>query len=364
MNLEQRIISKVHNSGSISFRDFMNEALYSPGLGYYTSSGQRIGKRGDFFTSPYISGAFGAMMGRQLEQMQSDFDGLFTIVEYGAGSGLMCRDILHYLKNNNPSYSSVRYVVVEKNSTIRDRICCGEFSDKIVVVEDIDQLGSFEGCVISNELFDNFPVHRISKQLDKFVEIWIGYQEGFFELFKPLSIEISEYIDSLSLNLTEGHCTEICLDAADWYQKLSKFLNKGYVLTVDYGYLNQPPDIEYGTLRCYKNHQVNKNPYQNPGTQDITADVNFAGLNYWGYENGFELNGCSTQMQFLRALGFVSYLYDMKETEENKRFALTTLLYSMGDLFKVLIQRRNLPYRRLQGLSLANPLQKKLLQTI
>src|SRR6516162_1710364 len=98
MNLKERIITKVHYSGSISFRDYMNDALYYPGLGYYTSAEQRIGKKGDFFTSPYISSAFGAMIGRQLEQMHADFEGLFTIVEYGAGSGLMCRDILHYLR--------------------------------------------------------------------------------------------------------------------------------------------------------------------------------------------------------------------------------------------------------------------------
>jgi SAM-dependent MidA family methyltransferase len=195
------------------------------------------------------------------------------------------------------------------------------------------------------------------------VEIWLGYQEGFFEMFKPLSPEVSAYTDELSLNLTEGHCTEICLDAGSWYKKLSKFLTRGYVLSVDYGYISRPPDVENGTLRCYKNHQLNLDPYQNPGTQDITADVNFGGLNYWGCKNGFELNGCVTQMQFLRALGFVSYLYDMKETEENKRFALTTLLYSMGNLFKVLIQRRNLPYRFLQGMGFENPVQKNILQS-
>jgi SAM-dependent MidA family methyltransferase len=302
------------------------------------------------------------MIGRQLEQMHADFEGLFTIVEYGAGSGLMCRDILHYLRKNSSVYSSLRYVVVEKNFTIGDRIGFGIFADKIIVVDDIDKLGSFEGCVISNELFDNFPVHRISRQLNKFVEICIGYQDGFYELFKSLPSKVEEYADVLELSLSEGHSTEVCLDAGEWYNKLSRNLKKGYVLSVDYGYLAQPPDNEKGTLRCYKNHQVNMNPYQNPGTQDITADVNFAGLNYWGCKNGFELNGCVTQMQFLRALGFVSYIYDMKETEENKRFALTTLLYSMGNLFKVLIQRRNIPYRFLQGLSFANPQQRKRFQ--
>src|SRR4030095_12657374 len=100
MNLTELIVERIQKTGSISFRDFMEMALYEPELGYFTSGEHTIGKKGDFFTSPYISPAFGAMVGRQLLEIREQLDNEFTIVEYGGGAGLLCHDIIQFLKKN------------------------------------------------------------------------------------------------------------------------------------------------------------------------------------------------------------------------------------------------------------------------
>src|SRR4030066_2265060 len=97
--LRQRIIEKIKKEGPITFETFMDMALYDPGLGYYASERTEIGKTGDFYTSPHLHSAFGAMIGKQIEEMgeimQRPMD--FNILEIGAGAGYMCKDILDYL---------------------------------------------------------------------------------------------------------------------------------------------------------------------------------------------------------------------------------------------------------------------------
>jgi SAM-dependent MidA family methyltransferase len=99
MQLSEIIIQKIQESGPVSFRDFIEMALYYPGTGYYTSEKEKIGKQGDYYTGPVLSSLYGQMIGRQLEEMWCIMDkDPITIVEYGAGTGALCFDILHYLK--------------------------------------------------------------------------------------------------------------------------------------------------------------------------------------------------------------------------------------------------------------------------
>src|SRR5687768_12464786 len=99
MQLCEIIIEKIRKTGPVSFRDFMEMCLYYPERGYYTSTGQKIGIKGDYYTSPDAGPVFGAMLGRQLEEMwQLTGENEFTIVEYGAGTGLLSHDILAFLR--------------------------------------------------------------------------------------------------------------------------------------------------------------------------------------------------------------------------------------------------------------------------
>ena len=364
MGIADIIIQKIKENGPIPFNDYMDMALYYPDLGYYSSASNRTGKKGDFFTSPYISSAFGAMIGRQLEEIWQQTGGKFTIVEFGSGTGILCHDILQYIRNQHQEfYDNLQYILVEKSDFFRKQ-SQKYLSEKVSWCNDIEALEPFRGCVISNELFDNFPVHKVSMEGGQIMEAFVDYQGGFREIIKPAEIKIVKFINSLRMKIPEGCSTEICLDAAGWFRKISNRLIKGYLITIDYGYLteelfNQEKSRE--TIRCYFKHQVNGDPYIRVGEQDITADVNFSALNFWGSLSGLEFTGFVDQGRFLRALGLVPYLTNMEETEENKRFALNVLLNEMGNKFKVFIQRKELPYKHLLGLSFEQHVEKRLL---
>jgi SAM-dependent MidA family methyltransferase len=359
MELSEIIIEKIKNKGPIPFRDFMEMALYEEGLGYFTSGEHIIGKKGDFFTSPYISPAFGAMVAKQILEFREQIEDNFTIVEYGAGGGLLCHDILLYLKSRG--ISNLRYVIIERSPYLR-KLSQKYLPRDIVYLDNIEMLGSFRGCVISNELLDNFPVHRIIVNEDQMTEVYVDYRDGFKEILRPVSEDLRQYLDPEIFNLPDGCCAEICQDAAFWFQEISRFMEKGYILTIDYGYhadeLLQSPRSG-GTLRCYYKHRMHADPYIHIGKQDITADVNFSLISCMGFRNGFEFAGYVNQSRFLRALGFLPFLSDLKDSEENKLFVFDTLLHQMGSQFKVLLQRKGLPCRPLRGWNLEQPLEKK-----
>jgi SAM-dependent MidA family methyltransferase len=361
MDARTEIIKKIKKDGPVSFRDFMEMALYMPLYGYYTSGNRCIGKQGDFFTSPYISTAFGAILGRQLEEMSTHINGPFHIVEFGAGTGLLCADILEYLKNK-PCFENIEYVIIEKNPTLKS-VCKNYLYERIKWIEDLAELGEFEGCVLSNELMDNLPVHILEME-DQLLEIFVDYQNDFVELKRIAEPDLVSQLEYLNLSVSKGGRIEMATDMAGWFQKVSRFLKKGYIISIDYGdngcrWLQRAG--KEGTLRCYYNHELNFNPYIHVGEQDITCDVNFSALSYWGSLYGLEISGFTCQRNFLKSLGFVAYLSDMQDTNENKLFAFDMLINRMGSRFKVLIQRTHLTHVPLQGLNFAHPLENDML---
>jgi SAM-dependent MidA family methyltransferase len=363
MDARTEIIKKIKKDGPVSFRDFMDMALYMPLYGYYTSEKRRIGKRGDFFTSSYISPAVGAMVARQLEEMCTHINGLFHIVEFGAGTGLLCADIMDYLKGR-PCFENIRYVIVEKSPTVKPD-CKNYLRGRISWIKDLAELGEFEGCVLSNELFDNLPVHILEME-NQPLEIFVDHRKDFVELKQYANPDLVTRMEYVHLPVSRGNRIEIATDIEVWYQQVSRFLKKGYIISIDYGdhgpgWLNQAG--KEGTLRCYYHHELHFNPYIHIGEQDITCDVNFSALSYWGTCYGLEISGFTCQRNFLKGLGFLSYLSDMQDTNENKLFAYDMLIHRMGSRIKVLIQRNHLPYTSLQGFNFAHPIENEMLQT-
>jgi SAM-dependent MidA family methyltransferase len=370
LSLSEIIQNKIHKEGSISFCDFMEMTLYYPELGYYTSVSDKIGKQGDYYTSPYLTNTFGHIIAKQLEEMwvltgKKDF----TIVEYGAGMGSLCINILEQLKNNAAFYNKVKYCIIEKSEAMRIKeqtlINNSQISEKVSWYNSIGEIPSFTGCVLANEVVDNFSVHKVIMTENELMEVFVGYNNGFVEVLKPAKDILKDYFVQLNVELPSGFCTEVNLQAIEWIKEISSSLHKGFVLTIDYGYPSSELYQSYrrlGTIVCYNKHTVNDLPYNNIGQQDITAHVNFSALDLWGAKNGLTNCGFTNQSQFLLSLGLTEHLRKIEEREKNdleirkKILVLHSLLMSMGKKIKVLVQQKGLQSPVLSGLKFNQPL--------
>jgi SAM-dependent MidA family methyltransferase len=363
MSLTEIIIEEIRKKGPISFHDFMEMALYYPEYGYYTSRKNRIGKDGDYYTSPYATALFGSMLAKQIEQMWEIMKPKeFTIVEFGAGSGLLAIGIIAAIEKNQKLYQSMQYHMIEKN--LHNEIQSISI-EKLHWHETIDELPEITGCILSNEAIDNFPVHLVEMK-DDLMEIFINYENGFIEQLQPATEELKQYFEELHIELPKGFRAEINLDAINWVRKIAPVLKKGFIITIDYGfssseiYSNKRCE---GTLVCYHKHRINFCPLINIGEQDITTHINFSALHHWGVKNGLQFCGFTTQSNFLLSLGLCDYLRETEKTDDNsfknaqqKSWLLHTFLMEMGQKLKVLVQSKGTEFSQLTGLRISQQL--------
>ncbi|MDT8317276.1 MAG: SAM-dependent methyltransferase [bacterium] len=354
----------IKKKGKISFHDFMEVALYHPEHGYYMSSREKIGKDGDFYTSPDVHKVFGTTIMKQLKEMQSLLpeDRHFHIIEAGAGKGSMCRQILDAAKEREPSlYESIRYSVVEKSAALmevqKEGIGSAGHIEKVSWQKDMASALRVpqSAVVISNELIDAFPVHRVVFSGGRWKEIFVTLADGnLSEVTTPLSDpSLEACLSKLEGPFDEGYKTEVNLDGVRWIKNVGENLKQGFLITIDYGY----PRADYysplrndGTLLCYYRHSTTDNPYTRVGQQDITAHVDFSSLAEAGREAGLELTGFCEQFHFLMGLGVFDELSSMDEREDfdseayRQNMAIKRLLMpeAMGGVFKVLIQHKGL----------------------
>jgi len=345
----------------ISFADYMGQCLYHPEYGYYTSSRTRIGKEGDFFTSSSVHSLFGRLIARQLEQMWRLLNQCeFTIAEQGAGEGHLCGDILDAISEEFPEfYQCLHYRIVEISPDHKKRqarnLAAHVGAERVEWCE-LDALRGMEGCFLTNELVDAFPVHLVEKHEGKLQEVFVVEGEhGFVEELRPLANEkISAYHNLVDMEPAEGNRSEVNLAALDWMKQVAEILGRGFVMTIDYGYPAEELMAGYrktGTLLCYQRHQSNENPYQQAGCQDITAHIDFTALQRIGEQNGLQNLYFAEQYRFLMGLGFFETVVDMqmRETDEQKAQALRMTLKNlimpeggMGESFKILIQGKGI----------------------
>ena len=356
MSLTEIIIQKIHQQGPISFHDFMENALYWPGLGYYNSEKEKIGKEGDYYTSPGVSPVFGEMIGKQLEEMYNIIgEKKFTVVEMGAGTGFLSCDVLIHLKKNQELYNSLDYHIIEKSPSLRKEQK-KRLEDNVTWHESIDEIKGITGCIFSNELVDAFPVHQAVMQ-EELMEVFVDYDTRFIEVLKPASKELEDYLAELEVVLPEGFRAEINLDATRWLQSVALSLEKGFLITIDYGYPSFELYREYrnrGTLMCYYRHTSNEDPYQHIGDQDITSHVNFSSLVNRGRKYGLDPCGFTDQAHFLYGLGIEDSLKELEKKDpadyQKKMLQVKSLLMEMGETFKILIQKKGLECKELSGL--------------
>jgi SAM-dependent MidA family methyltransferase len=368
--LKTAITERIQREGAITFRDFMEMALYDPRLGYYCSPREKMGRAGDYLTSPEVSPVFGVMIGRQLREMWELMarPRAFDVVEAGAGSGVMARDILRWAQNYDPAFrEAIRYTIIEISAGLADR------QKHTLDAEDLDGYltwterlpDDIQGCLLSNELLDSMPVHRVVVREGALCEIFVGWDGQSFaeELRPPSTSGIADYFGHVGLLPGEGCRAEVNLAALEWMRNASAALRTGFVLTFDYGYEASDlfaPWRQDGTLLCFYRHNPSGDPYARIGKQDMTSHVDFTSLRRAVEDAGLHTLGIVSQSEFLANLGIADALSGNEtpdlEDYYARRGAVMELLDTGGlGRIRVLAQSKGLQDVRLTGLTGATP---------
>lgn len=394
----------------ISFAEFMDMALYHPEHGYYTRDRQTIGARGDFVTAPHMGADFGELLAEQFVQMWNVLGRPrpFHLVEMGAGQGLIVRDVLHYLHRHHFDYfEAMEYWIIEASPAMvkEQQYRLSPFVNEQARLrwcqwDDIAD-ESITGCFFSNELIDAFPVHQVVLKEGVWQEVYVTlanpetflnaeqeFNGGDGDTHPPIphfqiphfqiphfqevlgdlsSAELHDYFSFVGLkervaSYPDGYHTEINLAALDWVQRVAQRLQRGYVLTIDYGYSAERlyhPSRSQGTLQCYYQHAHHSNPYVYIGHQDITAHVDFTALERQGEQDGLKTLGLTQQAMFLMALGLGDRIAALSQPDPDgsisindrlrRREALHALMNPMGlGNFQVLLQAKGLSAAEIQ----------------
>ena len=366
------ILSRIEEGGPIPFSQFMEWCLYHPQYGYYRSERLRMGKAGDYYTSPCVHPLFGGLVAKQLAQMAALLGKeTFDVVEAGGGQGFLCKDIFDWTERKEPElFKRLRYYLIEPDSHLVDfqkRLLSERVREDRLRWLDLSAFEkgeySFQGCILSNELIDAFPVHCVVKGQEGLKEVFVTQEDGHFrEVWgEPSDPGIPRYVDLLGADLAEGQRVEVNLRALDWMEDVEKSLSRGFALTIDYGYLTQELYAPFrwgGTLVGYSRHRVTEDPFENPGGQDLTAHVNFSALIQKGEEIGLRFTGLVPQYRFLMGLGLLQEMEEMAREMSSLealkvRLSLKHLIEperGMGEVFKVLIQHKGVDDPQLDGL--------------
>ncbi len=357
----------------------MELALYHPQFGYYTRiddgadcndvGEQRIGWDGDYYTSCDVHPILAQSLAKQIRQVDDllGHPDPFTVIEMGAGKGLLARDLLKDCAAHSESFfSRLNYVLIERSPSMRaaQRNHLAAWlgpAGRVSWVDRLEDLAaeSVVGVLLSNELVDAFPVHRITIEQGRIREIFVDYDGNRFceRLRDASSADLLQYVDRVGLSaqtLPDGIIADINLHALGWMEEVARVLGKGVVITVDYGHTAQDlygPERPRGTLLCYYQQMASENPYARVGQQDMTAHVDFTTLAAIGEERGLHLTGFTNQMSFLMGWGVEEALSALEPGSAEFQSVIQLLRpEGMGRTFKILIQHKGMEEPELDGL--------------
>ncbi|RLE18633.1 MAG: hypothetical protein DRJ08_02885 [Acidobacteria bacterium] len=346
--LQKKIVDKIQEQGGIPFREFMEMCLYDKDFGYYQTR-STIGREGDFFTSAHLGSILGRVLGKRVMDLASN-EGPVHVVELGAGEGYLALDMLEYIARENlPLYQRMQYHFVEQNPSVfnGNQKRLNMHLDRIIFYDSLSELNSLPSAFIfSNEFFDAFPVHLVTRRKDILSEVHIGYKSpNYTRIFKKPSAEVWRELEELGISVGEGCTIEINSGIEGIYRQLTEKIEKFHMVTIDYGYTQDElyhPERKDGTLMGYHKHAAYDNVFQLEGEMDLTSHVNFDALIHYGEKFGIDPKYFKNQRTYLMDFGLFELFQDGKEPTTTDAFQLKTLLLpgSMGDVFKILVQEK------------------------
>lgn len=340
--LEALILARIAAAGGwLGFDDYMQLALYAPGLGYYDAAGSKFGPQGDFVTAPEISPLFARALAAQVAEAFGQLPA--QVLEFGAGTGALARELLEELQRRG--HAARQYFIVEVSADLRAR---QQQHLAGLPVTWLDALpAAFEGVVVANEVLDVLPVRL-------FVRTGAGVQErgvvdaGGTLRFggRPADADLARSVADIEAvvgTLPEGYGSELCPLAAGWIAAVSACLRRGLVLLIDYGF----PRAEYyhpqramGTLMCHYRQHAHADPLWRPGLNDITAHVDFSACAAAAAAAGLEVAGYTSQARLLMNCGVLDLL--AADPSPARAGAVQRLLSEaeMGELVKAMALSR------------------------
>jgi SAM-dependent MidA family methyltransferase len=336
-------------SGSISFAEFMQHALYAPGLGYYVSGTRKFGEGGDFVTAPEISPLFGKILAIQTAAVLQQLEAR-QIFELGAGSGALAATMLGKLAQIDALPD--RYYILEVSADLRQRQqerLEQEIPGHATRVEWLSELPQdFSGVIVANEVADAIPVERFARSGGVLKQYRVSDERGKFcwhqaDAPEQLLHAIQSVEEELGWQFPDDYRSEICLALTAWIRDLVGCLHEGHIFLFDYGVSRREyyaPDRNDGWLRCYFRHHAHNDPLILPGIQDLTASVDFSALASAAVEAGATITGFVTQAHFLLNGGLQDELADFvslpieEQVELSRQAKLLTLPAEMGENVK------------------------------
>lgn len=355
------IHAEVRAHGTISFARFMELALYHRERGYYARGSAGLGRSGDFFTASDVGAVFGRTLSRQLSEID-DLLGRptpFRYVEFGAGRGLLAKDVLEAIaESDGGRRSRWTATLVEESAGMREEAARAVPAARVVPPEALLPGGA--GCVLAVELFDALPVHRVVRRGAELREIRVGIERGaLVPVERDAAPEVAGWASAYGAAPEDGDEAEVCLALGPAVWRLASAVDRGVVLVVDYG-----DDAERlygrgrrrGTLLAYHRHGTNEDYLRRVGEQDLTAHVNFTALTREARAAGLACLGTTTQDRFLVANGILDGLdaeVDPGLAAVKRRLQVKQLIHpdGMGRMFKVAAFAKGLdPGVRISGL--------------
>lgn len=334
--------------GVVSFAEFMQHALYAPGLGYYTAGSRKFGAAGDFVTAPEVSSLFGYVLARRIAPVIRGLPGA-EVFELGAGSGKLAADVLTRLESLDAL--PARYLILEVSPDLAERqrdyltTRVPELAERVVWLEDWPT--AFRGAVLANEVLDALPAERFVHRRGVCLQQCVGLDAGQFRLIERpapdrLAARLEALRESCGAAWPEGYTSEIVPAARTWIADLASRLSTALVLLFDYGLPRAEyyaPERRDGWLRCHYRHRAHDDPLILTGIQDITTWVDFTAIAEAAVESGLSVAGFGSQAAFLLAAGLADE-FDAAGPERSlalsREAKLLTLPGEMGEHFKYL----------------------------
>ncbi len=356
-NLTTLIRQKIIDAGGwIDFYTFMQMALYTPALGYYSGGALKFADNqkggGDFVTAPQISPLFARTFARQAAQVLYETQG--SILELGAGTGKLAADLLLELQQLNQL--PAQYYILEVSDYLRqiqlENLQISLPEDLFNRVAWLNKLPTdFVGLIFGNEVLDAIPVHLIYQNEQGWFERGITFDDVFS--WQNNALRHADLIKKVSTySLPNDYLTEVCPAANGLIKSLSQSLKRGVIMMLDYGFgagEYYHPQRNTGTLMCHYQHHAHSNPLIYVGLQDVTAHVNFTAIAESGLENGLSLGGYCNQASFLMDCGMLEILGETSPSDIVAYMPLASAAQKllspaeMGELFKVIAFSKEMP---------------------